>query len=138
MINVKLPGHLPNPAFSPPAPPANEKYWPPVLPPSPPATVDNVVKTISDEAKRRDDIVRKLYNAFPLKPGDTATASNSTISAKIGDKLIIMAVAKGYSDLGKDDKWPEDDNPLMVHVKSYDKDCDFFVTTNAVKRSNAA
>ena len=127
MIHIKIPGIK-----------KKEVYWPPVLVPQTTTTpVNNVVQSISDEAKRRDDIVRKLYQEFPLNPGDTATPSDETIAKKVGMKLIIMAVAKSYADLGKDDKWPEDNNPLMVHIKSYDKNCDFFVTTNAIKRKAA-
>lgn len=127
MISIKIPGH---------AKKESTTYWPPVLKSDVTEPVNNVVQNMLDEAKRRDTIVRRLYASFPLNPGDTATASNATIAATIGEKLIVVAVAKSYSELGKDSSWPEGDNPLMVHVKSYDKKGDFFVSTNAVKKRN--
>lgn len=122
MINIKIEGHLGSPAF------------PKIQPQLPWPLVNSVVQNLSDEARRRDEIVKKLYNEFPLKPGDTATAIPTMID-QIGERLIIVAVAKTYAELGRDDPWPVSDRPLMVHVKSYDKNSDFLVATSSVKRN---
>lgn len=96
---------------------------------------NNVVKNIADEARRRDKIVQQLYQECSFRKGDTAFPSDEKIANIIGTKLIVLAIAKSYSDLGKGTKWPAGDNPLMVDVKSYDKDTVFCVTTNSlVKR----
>ena len=126
MIHIKIPGIK------------KKEYWPPVSTPTPKTeTVNNVVLSISQEATRRDNIVKKKYHEFPLNPGDTAEPMNEHLEKTLGKRLIVVAIAKSYADLGKNDKWPEDDNPLMVHVKSYDKKADFYVTTNAIKRKAA-
>jgi len=102
-------------------------------------TVDAVVGDIMAESARREAIVRRLYANCPYKPGDTVVPKTKAARDEWGEKLIVTAMVDSYAKFGKDEIWPSNDDPMIVHVKSYDKDTHFICSTGyLMKKKDSA
>ena len=106
----------------------------PPLPYTPPsnARVTNVVTSIMQEAKDRDEIVRKLFRECPYTKGDVCVTQNEQARETYGDCTII-GVLSTYGDMKKE-KWPESNNPLIVTAQSSVDDTIFHCTTNFLRK----
>lgn len=83
------------------------------------------------EAKRRDEIVRKLVKDCPYSVGETVEVNSDPGKEKYGATALVMGIAQNYIQLGKEE-WPEGDNPLIVHARA-DDDTEFFCTVNYLR-----
>lgn len=118
-----------------------KKTWEPVVVGSQVKTLENVVGDIMAESVRRENLVRKLYSECPYRPGDTVVPSNSDLVKQYGEKIMVLSIVDTYAKFGKNEKWPQSDNPLLVTAKSYDKDMTFICSTDFLMkkpRENAA
>lgn len=116
------------------------KVWYPTTVGSPVKTeeppVTSMVASIKTEALRRDAIVKHLALACPYKPGDTVIPVTSEGIQELGTHVMVTKVCSSYTHMGKDEKWPANDNPMIVHVWSKDKESEFFCTVNYVKKGS--
>lgn len=122
MINIKIPGKY--------------KYQ------SPPVVTDivstavetdkpsNITLSIRDEAVRRDNVVKRLFHECPYKAGDTVIPKTAEGIMEYGDKIFVRGIASSYTQMGKEEKWPANDMPLIVLAYSHKLDSVFLCTTN--------
>ncbi len=126
MIDIKIPSKKP------------PKVWYSTTPNSQVKTDVPVIlssnQTIAAEAARRDSIVRKLAFDCPYKPGDTVVPVSSDGFNLLGSHVMVTKICSSYAHMGKDEKWPANDNPMIVHVWSKDKNSEFFCTTDYLKK----
>lgn len=89
-----------------------------------------------EEYKRRNDIVRKMWNDCPYRPGAKLWPSNPDKAAIYGEVNVTM-ICYSYSQMDND-KWPENDNPLIVHATANmnGHKYNFFCTTNFLQEKN--
>lgn len=80
------------------------------------------------EVKRRETIVEALFKEFPYKANDVVAPSDPQDLEKWGH-CTILSVVDRYIHLGKDFKWPKNDNPMIVTASSESGEI-FFATTN--------
>lgn len=85
-------------------------------------------KTLFEEAQRRDKIVRSLAEKCGLKEGDLAIPAHPEKREMYGDKIRIIKVTDSYGKFGRDEVWPENDNPMIIHAFS-EKLQDHFICT---------
>jgi len=97
-------------------------------PPSPPAN-----KTIFDEAQRRDRIIRKLNAEVPYKAGDRVITVDPMKREEYGE-MQVMHILPSYALYGKDEKWPDHDNPMIVTAKRLNNDSIITCTTNFIQK----
>ena len=86
------------------------------------------------EISRRESVVRELARTCPFKPGDTAKPISPAAQAKWGTKILVQKICSSYAHLGKDEKWPSNDNPMIITAWSHDKKTTFFCTTNFLEK----
>jgi hypothetical protein len=80
------------------------------------------------EVRRREAIVESLFKAFPYKVNDIVAPADKQDLEKWG-QCTIVSVVDNYIYLGKDFKWPKNDNPMIVTAASENGEM-FFATTN--------
>lgn len=101
-----------------------------------PTSKDN--KQLFDEAVRRDKIIKSLVEAVSYKEGDRVMFVRPADEKKYGKHVLIEKILKSYGQWPKNEPWPENDNPMIVHLIIKDKDDDrLFCTTNYVKPYNS-
>lgn len=71
-----------------------------------------------EEAKRRDQIVRNLAAKLNYGPGDTVTPSTKEAAEQYGEDIRVVKICDTYGKFGKDERWPDSDNPMIVHAWS--------------------
>lgn len=89
-------------------------------------------QSIINEVQRRDKIIKELVKEFPYKVGDYIIPQKEEDQKKWG-KCTVLAICSEYIHLSKDDKWPKNDNPLIVTVSAETGEI-FFATTNYFKK----
>lgn len=98
--------------------------------------------SIKHEALRREAIVKKLYRDCPYRIGDEVEYTKENEKKKNpNDRLIVLNIVSSYAQMGKEEKWPSSDNPLLVHAKLFKEDGsidEFFCTTNYLKKKGSA
>jgi len=108
----------------------SEEYKPPAL--------LEPLGSIKHEALRRDELIKKLYRECSYRSGDEVEYVNDNDKKKNPeDRLVVMNIVDSYTKIGKDEKWPASDNPLIVHAKQFKQDgsvSEFFCTTNYLKK----
>jgi hypothetical protein len=122
MIDIQIQGRKPRVTFT--GTPSTERWLP-----EEPSPYDKVV-TILDEAKRRDNIVHNLYSQAGYRAGDTVVCSTKEHAEQWGEQIQVLAIAQTYAQMGRNEKWPNNDNPMIVHARSHLKNTTFFCTTN--------
>lgn len=85
------------------------------------------------EVERRDLIIKKLYEQFVTKftIGDDVYFR----SAPERDVMVVANCAKTYTELGKNEVWPDDDMPLIVSVYNRKTKTTYHCTINAIEKS---
>jgi hypothetical protein len=78
-----------------------------------------VVLSLIQESKRRDNIIREKARLCPYKVGDNVIPKDAVLKEKYGT-MYVAGICKSYAEYGKDTKWPEHDNPLIVTATSED------------------
>ena len=109
--------------------------------------INNVVKLTSnsnknkqlfDEAVRRDKIIKTLVEGVTYKENDRVMFVRPADEKKYGKHVIIEKILKSYGQWPKNEPWPDNDNPMIVHLVIKDKDDErLFCTTNYVKPYNS-
>ena len=95
-------------------------------------------KQMFDEAKRRDEIIKELFSKCTYKENDRVMFSRESDEKKYGKHVIVEKILKSYAQWPKNEPWPENDNPMIVHLVVKDKDDErLFCTTNYVKPYNS-
>lgn len=87
-------------------------------------------KTLFEEAQRRDLIVRNLAATLTYGPGDWVQPTKPGVAHEYGDRIKILRICDTYGKFGKDEVWPESDNPMIVHAWSEKLNSTFMCTTN--------
>lgn len=101
-----------------------------------PASKNN--KQLFDEAKRRDEIIKDLFSKCTYKENDRVMFVRAADETKYGSHVIVEKILKSYAQWPKNEPWPENDNPMIVHVVVKDRgDEVLFCTTNMVKPYNS-
>lgn len=80
------------------------------------------------EAKRRDDIIKRIYKECKYYPGQKLTPKEPDAAKEYG-VCTIIGVCSSYALYGKDVVWPTSDNPLIVTVLT-SKQATLFTTDN--------
>lgn len=108
-------------------PPAKWSYTPQVHVPPKRESTGNL--TIIDEVKRRDAIVQELFRTCPYNVGDIVKPHSKEEEAKYGSNILVEFICNSYTQLGKNEKWPKSDSPMIVTAFSQDKGERFYCTT---------
>lgn len=95
---------------------------------------NNACKPIFDEAIRRDKVIKDIVNKLVYKVGDTTKPVNKKDVEEYGDVIVVEKICDTYGKYGRDEKWPEHDNPMIVHAYSKKKDIRFTCTTNYLQK----
>lgn len=101
----------------------------------PPAPVMPFTDLHMREITRRENIIAELIRTMPYIKGSVCVAAKAEDEEKLGD-ILVVDVAKQYADLGKDYKWPQNDNPMLVTGKSLKDESVFFCTINYLKKKH--
>lgn len=119
------------------------KYHYPSAPPTPhvpstvkpinPNPITELTSAVWETAKKRDDIVKKLYKDCPYNVGDICKPVNP--DKRYSNNISITAICKSLTDMGKDYQWPKDDNPMIVHAYDNEKKFPMFCTTNFLTKA---
>lgn len=127
MIEVKIPGPRGPKEFYnkyTKAPPYN-----PVAPALAPPTDEK--KTIFFEALRRDKLIKEIVSKIDYKEGDIVKVSPNVKENIYKDhKIEVVRITRSYTQFGKNEKWPENDLPFLVHAYDKDGGVSFWCTAN--------
>jgi hypothetical protein len=85
------------------------------------------------EALRRDKIIKEEVEKLTYKVGDIVGISSEKGIKEYGEKVEVKNIMSSYHQFGRNEKWPEDDLPLIVTGYSLDKKLTFFCTVNYLK-----
>ena len=80
------------------------------------------------EFVRRDKIVRDLWIKTDVNIGDVCYPVAAKAYEESG-ACVVTGLCRSLSDFGPDDKWPKNDNPMIVSFHSVDKPDKVFVCT---------
>lgn len=119
MIEIVLKSRRVAPVYSP-------TYTPTYLPP--PTTP--AIKTIMDEAMRRDQIIQKLVAACPYGQGEIVQPVSPEKQAEHGNNIVVKTIYTSYTAYGRTQPWPANDNPCIVACFSELTKQHFDCTTN--------
>lgn len=67
---------------------------------------------LSNEAMRRDSLIRKMAGECKFKVGDRVTFVSDESKEKYGE-LTVEGICQNYAEYGRS-KWPDHDCPLIV------------------------
>lgn len=81
------------------------------------------------EITRRNTIIADLVAKCPYKTGDIVQCSTPANQESTGDCQVV-GIVTGYYLLEKDNKWQNNDNPMIVTARSLKTNTTFFCTTN--------
>lgn len=99
-----------------------------ISPPSP------ITKPIFDEALRREKVIKDIVSKMTFKVGDVVKPVAPREQFVYGNDILVEKVCDSYGKYGKNEKWPEHDNPLLVHAYSRTKDTRFTCTVNFLQK----
>ena len=105
-------------------------YTPPVFN-APVVHTTTTPPTIFTEVMRRERVMAEILASFKHKVGDEIEPANQQDFEKYG-KCTIMGICDQYIHLGRDFKWPKNDNPMLVTASSESGEI-FYATTNYFK-----
>lgn len=91
--------------------------------------------TLFNDAIRKDSIIKKLVASISYKAGDICCPVETSDVEEWGHKIEVVHITQSYSLMGRDENWPENDNPLIVYCFSEKANKHFFCTTNFLKLS---
>ena len=95
-------------------------------------------KQMFDEAVRRDKIIVNLASACAYRAGDRVMFVREQDEKKYGSEIYVDKILTSYTQWPKGEPWPDNDNPMIVHVTVRDRDNEvLFCTTNMVKPYNS-
>jgi hypothetical protein len=83
------------------------------------------------EVLRRDKIIKKLAKDCGFTPGQVVVPVHVDDVDKHGD-CTVVGIAHTYTQYGKDVEWPQNDNPMILTLKTKDNGV-LFATVNYVK-----
>jgi len=92
---------------------------------------NTAAQNLFNEIKRREQVITELVKQFKYNAGDTIIPADEEDFKKYGT-CTVMAICDQYIHLGKDFKWPKNDNPMIVTASSEAGEL-FFATTNYFK-----
>lgn len=78
-------------------------------------------------AVKRQAIIQKLVDACPFKPGDEVKCYSLATQQLHGKDIVINKIVTSYAQI-KNDSWPKNDEPMIIHAYSRDKDMSFICT----------
>lgn len=90
-----------------------------------------------DETIRRDKIIRELFAKCPYKVGDQVMFCHEKDEKKYGKTLTVTKIIATYAQWSRQEQWPDNDNPMIVHVLVKETAEILFCTTNMVKPYNS-
>jgi hypothetical protein len=97
-------------------------------------TALTTVNSIQQEALRRHAICKRLAHACEYKAGDVVEVIDAA-NEDIGKKFKVLSICDSYALMGKNEKWPPGDNPMLVHIADIEApNASFFCTTNYVRK----
>jgi hypothetical protein len=95
-------------------------------------------KQMFDEAIRRDRTIKKLNEECTYKVNDRVMFMHAKDEKKYGSHVIVDKILSTYGQWPKNEPWPENDNPMIVHVTVKDRNDEvLFCTTNMLKPYNS-
>jgi hypothetical protein len=96
-------------------------------------------KKLFDEAVRRNKIIKDLVSKCTYRVNDRVMFSKPADEKKYGKEVYVTKIVETYGQWPMSEKWPENDNPMIVHLRVADRDDEvLFCTTNMVKPYNSA
>ena len=90
------------------------------------------VPAMMTEAFRRNKIVKKMFEECPYRENDKVVCTNPNDAW--GQNIIVEKICSTYNQLGVSEKWPANDQPMIVQAWSIDKLARFFCTPNYLKK----
>ncbi len=101
-------------------------------------TTSEKSKQMFDEAVRRDKIIRKLNEECVYKVNDRVMFAHERDEKKYGSHVVVDKILATYAQWPRNEPWPENDNPMIVHVTVKDRGNEvLFCTTNMLKPYNS-
>ena len=84
--------------------------------------------TMFAEAQRRNNIIQRMAAECKYKKGDVVKVSDDVKPNVYGDNVQVISILDSYDKFGKNETWPKNDCPLIVHAFSEAKNQYFFCT----------
>lgn len=81
------------------------------------------------ESLRRDRLIKDLVSKCKVKIGDICKPYDESLIEEYGDNIRVTHICDSYFKFGIKEKWPEGDNPMIIHAWSDKKDATFICTT---------
>jgi hypothetical protein len=95
-------------------------------------------KKLFDEALRRDKIIRDLVAECKYTTGERVMFIREADEKKYGRDVWVTKIVESYGQWPKNEAWPDNDNPMIVHLCVKDKNDEaLFCTVNMVKPYNS-
>lgn len=102
---------------------------PPLKPTITAATTSNTLSSeIFAEALRRDKIIRAMVKDIKYKVGDVCTPHDKKLYDEYGKDIEVTGICDTYVKYGRDEKWPKNDTPMIVHARSIKTGTNFICT----------
>lgn len=92
------------------------------------------IKPIFDEAIRRDKVIKAIVSKLEYRVGDVVKPTNEVDAEMYGNDILVEKICDTYGKYGKNEKWPEHDNPMLIHAYSKTKDTRFTCTANYLQK----
>jgi hypothetical protein len=90
----------------------------------------DTLKPMFEEAVRRDRVIKKLVAEMPYCLGEWVQPADRQAVDTYGDEILIEGVCDTYGKMGRKEKWPEHDNPMIISAYSKKNDLHFHCTVN--------
>ena len=83
----------------------------------------------------RQNIIDTLLKECKYSVGDIVQPVNDVGKKKYTGKIVVTNILTKYSQFGKDEKWPDSNNPMIVEAKCEDGTF-FWCTVNYLEKVN--
>lgn len=77
---------------------------------------------------RRDRVIKKMVAALPYMEGEYVAPHDEAARKKYGDIVLIRKICDSYTKMGRAERWPDNDTPMIIHAYSKEKDMEFYCT----------
>jgi hypothetical protein len=90
-------------------------------------------KKLFDEALRRDKTIKELLKDCKYTVGERVMFVRPVDEKKYGSVVYVTKIVESYGQWPRNEEWPDNDNPMIVHLIVEDKGNEpLFCTVNMV------
>lgn len=101
------------------------------------SVIDTKSPSLFQQIKERDNCIKEMVKNLPYVEGELVTPHSEAERELRGKILIVEKICDSYAKYGKNENWPENNNPMVITVYNMDTKVRFICTPKYVVPINA-